>query len=1100
MLLDRSAIAARLRAFDFSGVFTQELGWDFPPAGVSVLVGGQVFELQAAAEKRGMVAYVLAAAHGETLPDQTLRRRIEREVSKSVREHFIVFTDAERSVQIWQWVRREPGRPLACRETTWRVHASPEPIIQRLTAIAVDLDEEDTLTLVDVTVRAGRGFDLETVTKRFYERFKTEHTAFLPFLKGIPDDGLQRWYASVMLNRLMFLYFIQKKGFLARDEDYLPHRLAQSQAVGRNFYRGFLCPLFFDGLAKRREERPVGTSELLGEVPYLNGGIFQPHEVEQRYGQNIEIADEVFVRLFAFFREWNWHLDERPLRANNEINPDVLGYIFEKYINQKQMGAYYTKEDITEYISKNCITPFLLEALRGDYGRAFQGEQTVWNLLVEQPDRYIHDAVKLGLDQPLPNDIAAGVTDLGKRGEWNRTAAPGFGHPTETWREVIGRHQRYTVLRDKIAAGEVRDATAFVSLNLHIRQFAQDVIEYADADLLSAAYDRIHTVSILDPTCGSGAFLFAALLVLEPLYAACLERMAIFVEEWHHTAATGSPVAQPDLLTKFETILADAADRPSERYFILKNIVTRNLYGVDIMEEAVEICKLRLFLKLVAQVEPNFSEPNFGIEPLPDMDFNVVAGNTLVGYATRDEVRRAMQDYGDGQMRLGVEDELQSFANFGKRCEDLDAQFKNFREQQTAHGGAVPAADKQALRDRLSVLGNELNRYLAHDYGVRLEQPTEVANWLASHQPFHWFIGFHEIMERGGFDVIVGNPPYVVYSPSKIGYSLRGPLFKTFESKNLFAYVYERSLQLAGSVGHVGLIIQLTAMSSEKMASLQTLILQRGFMLAASFPRRPQSMFEGVEMPVCIIISSREGKGVYTSRIDRFYTEERPTALQIISFQTHAERRNNHRIGKLSTSTELEILAKLAKHQATLESLLVKRSGHKMYYQEACRYWVKAMNGSPFFMRNGAAMEPPHGRFLYFKDARASAFSTCLLNSSFFYWFYSAFSDCEHINDSLLRALPIPNAWAEHNWTNMVERLMTSMAAGAIRKQITTKQGHKIAYDEISASGSKSIINTIDGALAASYCFTDTELDLIINYDIKYRMGRDVDVQLEVIE
>ncbi len=76
----------------------------------------------------------------------------------------------------------------------------------------------------------------------------------------------------------------------------------------------------------------------------------------------IEIPDEAFERLFAFFNEYHWHLDNRPLRKDNEINPDVLGYIFEKYINQKQMGAYYTKEDITEYISKNTIIPYLFDA------------------------------------------------------------------------------------------------------------------------------------------------------------------------------------------------------------------------------------------------------------------------------------------------------------------------------------------------------------------------------------------------------------------------------------------------------------------------------------------------------------------------------------------------------------------------------------------------------------------------------------------------------------------------------------------------------------------------------------------------------------------
>ena len=96
-------------------------------------------------------------------------------------------------------------------------------------------------------------------------------------------------------------------------------------------------------------------------MPYLNGGLFDVHELEERNAK-LDIPDEAFERLFAFFDEWDWHLDARPLRNDREINPDVLGYIFEKYINQKQMGAYYTKEDITEYIGKNTIIPFLFDA------------------------------------------------------------------------------------------------------------------------------------------------------------------------------------------------------------------------------------------------------------------------------------------------------------------------------------------------------------------------------------------------------------------------------------------------------------------------------------------------------------------------------------------------------------------------------------------------------------------------------------------------------------------------------------------------------------------------------------------------------------------
>ena len=83
-------------------------------------------------------------------------------------------------------------------------------------------------------------------------------------------------------------------------------------------------------------------------------------------------------------------------------------------------------------------------------------------------------------------------------------------------------------------------------------------------------------------------------------------------------------------------MLAQIAKHPSDRYFILKSIIINNLYGVDIMEEAVEICKLRLFLKLVAQVERVEQ-----IEPLPDIDFNIRAGNTLVGYTSIEEIRQS---------------------------------------------------------------------------------------------------------------------------------------------------------------------------------------------------------------------------------------------------------------------------------------------------------------------------------------------------------------------------------------------------------------------------------------------------------------------------
>ena len=438
------------------------------------------------------------------IPDYATRRKIQKQVAKSAHEHFIIYTDADKTTDIYQWVKREQGKPDACREHRYnRKEQSGESLIQKLQAIAFTFEEEEQLTLFEVTGRVGAAFYAERVTKKFYDRFKKEHDTFLKFLNGIPDEEMQKWYVSVMLNRLMFIYFIQKKNFLDGDQNYLSTKLTESQANGTNkYYKDFLCPLFFEGFAKPEDERSREMKRLLGKIPYLNGGIFQQHQLETLHGENIDIPDKAFEQLFSFFEQYQWHLDDRPLRNDNEINPDVLGYIFEKYINQKQMGAYYTKEDITEYISKNTIIPFLFDKAKKACKIAFEGDASVWNLLQEDPDRYIYDAVKKGVDLDLPEEIAAGIDDVSKRTEWNTPADPDYALPTEIWRETVARHQRYKTVRSKLANGEITDINDLITYNLNIRQFAQDVIENCEGpELLRAFWKAITEVTILDPTC-----------------------------------------------------------------------------------------------------------------------------------------------------------------------------------------------------------------------------------------------------------------------------------------------------------------------------------------------------------------------------------------------------------------------------------------------------------------------------------------------------------------------------------------------------------------------------------------------------------------------
>jgi len=329
-----------LKQFNFAQLFIEELGWDRHGANLSALVSSSTIALRAVAEKRGMVVWLCEAPVGEQIPDRSTRKKIETQVAKTTLEHLIIFTDAKRAEQIWCWARREAGKPAAVSEHFWHASSGNRGFLQKLQAIAFSLDEEGALTLHEVTARARAAFDVERVTKRFYDQFKAEHKAFLDFINGITDVADKDWYASLMLNRLMFIYFMQRKGFLNGERDYLRDRLTRCQREkGQDkfysFYRYFLLRLFHEGLGGR--ERNPELDKLLGRIPYLNGGLFEKHPIEERC-PNIKIPDEAFTRIFAYFDRYQWHLDERPLRNDNEINPDVLGYIFEKYI---KTSAFY---------------------------------------------------------------------------------------------------------------------------------------------------------------------------------------------------------------------------------------------------------------------------------------------------------------------------------------------------------------------------------------------------------------------------------------------------------------------------------------------------------------------------------------------------------------------------------------------------------------------------------------------------------------------------------------------------------------------------------------------------------------------------------------
>ena len=1082
MSINRTNTQRYLRAFDFKKLFREELGWDNYQSPLPIRVEGTVYTLQGIAEKHGVVAFLLAIPGG--LPPHALRRKIERQVAPRHREHLIIYSDG-RTTQIWQWVRQEQDKPLASREHHYTVIQSGDALIQKLDALAISLEDEESLTLFDVRDRVRRAFDVEKVTKKFYDQFKKEHSAFSKFLKGIPTSDLADWYVSVMLNRLMFIYFLQKKGFLEGDSNYLRNHLAASERLAPDrFYTDFLCPLFFDGFATPKGGRSTTVQALLGDVPYLNGGIFARHQIERMHGQTIQIPDKAFKQLFAFFEQYQWHLDDRPLRNANEINPDVLGYIFEKYINQKQMGAYYTQEDITEYIAKNSIIPYLFDAAQREQPAAFKSGGQVWSLLAADPDRYIYPAVAHGSQLPLPPEIAAGVGDVAQRGEWNKPAADGYGLPTEIWRETVARLHRYTEVRAKLVAGEVQFIDDLITYNLNIRQFAQDVIENCeDPRLLRALWKAIRTISVLDPTCGSGAFHFAALNILEPLYEASLERMEAFVQEDEQNRVAG-----PARFDDFRKALDEVARHPNQRYFILKSIIVDNLYGVDTMHEAVEIAKLRLFLKLVSLVDDGGQ-----IEPLPDIDFNIRAGNTLVGFATRAEMERAVR--GDRLLLLPEDEEL--LARIDEQAADVDRLFARFRQMQMDYDPSDYDDDfakaKQTLHRRLEDLAGQLDRLLAQQYGVKPDKP-EFAKWRESHQPFHWFAEFYGIVKRGGFDVVIGNPPYVEYAKIRQSYTVLG--YRTVDCGNLYAFVMERNKQLLQVNGLTGMIVPHSAFCTDRMSSLMTVLQQNTLLWVSSYDIRPAKLFVGVDQRLAIYLQKANSiSSVYSTKYHRWQENARSNLFATLRYTPIASFVYTDSLAKTGTEIEYRLWQKLH-HDKHLSTQI--QGHHKIYFHNAPRYWIRVTDFIPYFWneRDGEKLSTQVKEITCTTPDSALALAA-ILNSSLFYWWFIALSDSRHLNLREIHQFPIEIAslrsTEKSDLNRLAKELMEDYQRHKMRKETYYQATGKVVYDEYYPRHSKSIIDEIDRVLATHYGFTDEELDFIINYDIKYRMGDALD-------
>jgi hypothetical protein len=334
-----------LQQFNFADLFIDELGWEQPgQTRPDTLTHDHLTYTRCqVAQLAGVVVFELTAADGQ-IPEAKIRAALQQQVTGQYYENLLIFVDGQRTQSVWYWVKRD-GSKRYPRSHHFVKGQTGDLFLGKISAMFVDmseLDEAGNIPVVEVAGRMKAAMDVERVTKKFFDEFQLAHAKFLGYINGIADERERRWYTSVILNRVMFIWFLQTKHFIdGGDTGYLKNKLAASRSQAANqYYPQFLQTLFFEGFAKPEEQRDPATKKLLGQVKYLNGGLFLPHPIEEKYGDRITIPDVAFEELYQLFSSYSWSLDDTVGGRDDEINPDVLGYIFEKYINQKEFGAY----------------------------------------------------------------------------------------------------------------------------------------------------------------------------------------------------------------------------------------------------------------------------------------------------------------------------------------------------------------------------------------------------------------------------------------------------------------------------------------------------------------------------------------------------------------------------------------------------------------------------------------------------------------------------------------------------------------------------------------------------------------------------------------
>ncbi len=303
--------------------------------------------------------------------------------------------------------------------------------------------------------------------------------------------------------------------------------------------------------------------------------------------------------------------------------------------------------------------------------------------------------------------------------------------------------------------------------------------------------------------------------------------------------------------------------------------------------------------------------------------------------------------------------------------------------------------------------------------------------------------------------------------------------------------------------GRMGMIVQLPIVCTDRMKPLQNECLTRsGEVWFSTFDDRPGRLFDGLEHIRATVFTLRKDtskfRNVYSTTYNRWYSEARLTLFDTLAFESVEDFLLSGAIPKIGHQSAKQVWKRTAGF-SQLGMKLNAFSKHAVYFHNAPQYWIRAMTFAPYFWneRDGEQLST-QVKTLYLATKLDAEVIAAALNSTLFYWWFIVLSDCRHLNLREIETFhvglesmtePIKGKLAE-----LAAALMADLKKHKYRKESQYQATGKVVYDEFYPKYSKPILDEIDTVLAGHYGFTAEELDFILNYDIKYRLGRSTEI------